>query len=123
LVDESKIDGEYDVTNVWYSTPAHPAVFPEALIKKLIRYYSFKQDMVLDPFAGSGTVGKAAISMNRRFFLIDRSPQYFDLMRREVVLLAEAAKLIVTITNPDTDTVPNHCGKAPLGPVSQFGFV
>jgi DNA modification methylase len=107
LVEESKIDGEYDVTNVWYSTPAHnsehPAVFPEALIKKLIRYYSFKQDLVLDPFAGSGTVGKAAISMNRRFFLIDRSPQYFDLMRREVVPLAEAVKMNVTVTNPDAE--------------------
>lgn len=101
LVEESKIEGEYDITNVWYSTPAHhsehPAVFPEALIRKLIRYYSFKQDMVLDPFAGSGTVGKAAIAMHRRLFLIDRSPEYFELMRREVLPLAGVAKMDVTI--------------------------
>ena len=87
LVEDSKILDEYDVTNIWRIKPAnnkyHPAVFPDELVRKVIRYYSFKNDMVLDPFAGSGTVGRVAIEMDRRFLLIDREPSYFELMKKD----------------------------------------
>jgi DNA modification methylase len=43
----------------------------------------------LDPFAGSGTVGRAAIATGRRFFLIDRETKYFEAMRDELVPLAK----------------------------------
>jgi len=86
LVEESKILGDYDVTNVWEIHPGHskihPAVFPLELAKKVIRYYSFKDDLVLDPFAGIGTVGEAAHELNRRFLLIDNEPKYFDYMKQ-----------------------------------------
>lgn len=85
LVEESRIKGEYDVTNVWYIPPSsskyHPATFPEVLVKKVIQYYSFKDDLVLDPFAGIGTVGIVAYKLGRRFLLIDNEPKYFKLMR------------------------------------------
>lgn len=85
LVEESKVNGEYDVTNIWKIKPginkSHPAVFPDELVRKVIRYYSFKGDMVLDPFAGSGTAGRVAYEMERRFLLIDKEPSYFDLMK------------------------------------------
>ncbi len=86
LVKESKIEGDYDVTNIWEIHPSfnkcHPAVFPDELVRRIIRYYSFKGDMVLDPFGGSGTVGRVAYQMDRRFLLIDREPQYFELMKQ-----------------------------------------
>jgi len=85
LIEDSKIAGDYDITNVWRIHPAHskihPAVFPEELASKVIRYYSFKDDLVLDPFAGIGTVGKAAFNLDRRFLLIDNDPVYFKYMR------------------------------------------
>ncbi|MBR1691250.1 MAG: site-specific DNA-methyltransferase [Lachnospiraceae bacterium] len=85
LVEESKILGDYDVTNIWKIKPGinknHPAVFPDELVRKVIRYYSFKDDMVLDPFGGSGTVGRIAYEMERRFMLIDREPTYYNLMK------------------------------------------
>jgi len=88
LVERSKIQAEYDVTNIWYIPPGHhkehPAVFPDELVRKLIRYYSFIDDLVLDPFAGSGTVGKVAIEMERRFLLIDNNAKYFQIMKRQV---------------------------------------
>lgn len=63
-VDDSKISDGYERTNVWKINPStnskHPAAFPKELAEKVIRYYSFKGDVVLDPFAGSGTVGRAA---------------------------------------------------------------
>ncbi len=86
LVKRSKIRGKYEVTNVWHIHPAfskhHPAVFPRELVRRIIRYYSFKDDLVLDPFAGSGTVGHVAYEMGRRFLLIDNDPKYFKLMKR-----------------------------------------
>jgi len=92
-VQKSKIDGKYDVTNIWRITPSHhkdhPAIFPNELVEKVIRYYSFAGDLVLDPFAGSGTVGRAALKMRRRFFLIDNELKYFHLMRQEIGLGAK----------------------------------
>lgn len=88
LVEESKIIGDYDVTNVWKIPPGtnkhHPAVFPDELVRKIIRYYSFKDDMVLDPFGGSGTVGRIAYEMDRRFMLIDKEPSYYEFMRTSI---------------------------------------
>ncbi|MFQ6102140.1 MAG: DNA-methyltransferase [Anaerolineae bacterium] len=80
LVRASKIGDGYEVTNVWRIKPAHdkkhPAVFPEELASKVISYYSFVGDVVLDPFAGTGTVGQAATKLGRRFVLIDINPEY-----------------------------------------------
>ena len=90
-VESSLILGDYDKTNVWELAPAHhpghPAVFPQELARRVIRYYSFAGDCVLDPFAGSGAVGRAAAAMNRRFALIEKRPDYFALMRRELAQL------------------------------------
>ena len=88
LVEASKIVGDYDVTNIWKIHPStnkhHPAVFPDELVRRIIRYYSFKGDMVLDPFGGSGTVGRVAYEMERRFLLIDREPSYYELMKKTI---------------------------------------
>ncbi len=87
-LERSRILGEYDKTNVWDVTPSnhtlHPAVFPDELVSRVLRYYSFEGDCVLDPFAGTGTVGRVAAAMGRRFALIEKQPAYFDIMRREL---------------------------------------
>ncbi|MBI5220230.1 MAG: site-specific DNA-methyltransferase [Candidatus Liptonbacteria bacterium] len=86
-VKESKIDGSYERTDVWRIKPAHskrhPAIFPVELAEKVIRYYSFKTDVVLDPFAGVGTVGEAAVGLGRRFVLVDNEKKYVDIIRRD----------------------------------------
>ena len=88
-VERSRIDDDYERTNIWRikpaSTPEHPAVFPLELAEKVIRYYSFVGDVVLDPFAGSGTVGKACVDHARRFVLSEMEPEYVDLMKRKAV--------------------------------------
>jgi DNA modification methylase len=89
LVDKARILGDYDITNIWHiqpnTTSKHPAPFPDDLVRRLIRYYSFIDDLVLDPFAGSGTVGKIALEMQRRFIVIDKEPEYYELMK-DVIL-------------------------------------
>jgi len=54
----------------------HPAVFPEALARDHILSWSNPGDLVLDPMAGSGTVGKMALELGRRCVLIDISEEY-----------------------------------------------
>ena len=87
-VEESKIDDGYDTTNLWKIHPAnhpkHPAVFPLELAEKVIKYYSFKKDVVLDPFAGTGTVGKAAIKLGRRFVLFEQDAEYLKIIQEEI---------------------------------------
>lgn len=80
IIQESKIADGYEKTNVWHISPArdkrHPAIFPRELAEKVIKYYSFKNDVVLDPFGGIGTTAKAAVSLQRRFVLIECSDEY-----------------------------------------------
>lgn len=88
LVEESKIVGDYDVTNVWYISPArdkrHPAIFPQELASKVIKYYSFKGDVVLDPFGGLGTTAKAAIELGRKFCMIELNEDYIENMIKDI---------------------------------------
>ena len=87
-VKKSKIDNNYEETNLWKITPAHnklhPAIFPDELAERVIRYYSFIGDVVLDPFAGIGTVGRAATKFKRRFVLVELNKKYIDIIKKEV---------------------------------------
>lgn len=82
LVQESKVDDDYEKTNIWYISPArdkrHRAIFPKELAQRVIKYYSFKNDVVLDPFGGIGTTGKAAVDLERRFVLIEKEEEYIE---------------------------------------------
>ncbi len=73
---ESIVPEGYERTNVWKIDPCfdkiHSAVFPVELCKRVIQYYSFKNDLVFDPFGGSGTVGKTAKALGRKFFLTEK---------------------------------------------------
>lgn len=95
-VKASLIEDGYERTNVWDITPArhkaHPAVFPEALAERVIRYYSFERDLVLDPFGGTGTTGRVASRLNRRFALIDNSLDCFNIMASDPEL-SDARKI------------------------------
>ncbi len=55
---------------------AHPTQKPEKLIAKLILASSNKNDLVLDPFSGSGTTGVVAKKLGRNFITIEQNPLY-----------------------------------------------
>ena len=55
---------------------AHPTQKPEKLIAKLILASSNENDLVLDPFAGSGTTGVVAKKLNRNYINIEQNPLY-----------------------------------------------
>ncbi len=85
IMQDSIVAEDYERTNVWKIDPCfdkvHSAVFPAELCKRVIQYYSFKNDVVFDPFAGSGTVGRVAKSLGRKFFLTEQNETYFEYMK------------------------------------------
>jgi DNA modification methylase len=87
IVERSKVPDGYEKTNVWKISPAHhsahPAVFPFVLAERIIRYYSIEGDTIFDPFAGSGTVGLAAVTHHRRFILFEQQSDYVKRMCRD----------------------------------------
>ena len=85
-IEASKVVDEYEKSNAWQINPAtdkgHPAVFPTELASRVIQFYSFKGDLIFDPFAGSGTVGRVAIDHERCFFLCEKEPEYVEYMKK-----------------------------------------
>lgn len=81
----SRVGDDYERTNIWKISPAyskdHPAIFPPELVERVIKYYSFEGDVVLDPFAGSGTLGRVASNLKRRFVLSEMDPDYIEVIR------------------------------------------
>jgi DNA modification methylase len=66
----------------------HPAPFPVELPRRLIQLYSFEEDVVLDPFVGSGTTCLAALQCGRHYVGYEKDASYARLAARRI---AEAA--------------------------------
>jgi DNA modification methylase len=71
----------------------HPAPFPEELPYRLIQLYSFKGDIVLDPFMGSGTTAVAALKSERKFVGYDINKEYIVLAEKRVEPLLKQVNL------------------------------
>jgi site-specific DNA-methyltransferase (adenine-specific) len=56
----------------------HSAAFPVALPTFFVKLFSRPDELVLDPFCGSGTTGEAAVSLGRRFLGIDTKAEFVD---------------------------------------------
>jgi site-specific DNA-methyltransferase (adenine-specific) len=67
----------------------HPAMFPEELPRRLMKLFSYKNDIVLDPFNGAGTTTLVAWKLHRRFIGIDVSQQYCDRAIQRLVAAGE----------------------------------
>jgi DNA modification methylase len=63
---------------------AHFATFPKALVEPCIKAGSKPGDLVLDPFAGAGTVGVVALRLGRSFLGIELSPSYCEMAERRI---------------------------------------
>lgn len=72
----------------------HPAPFPEELPHRLIQLYTFKNDVVLDPFVGSGTTCLAAIKDKRNYVGYDINPQYIKLSESRIASYINQFRLL-----------------------------
>jgi site-specific DNA-methyltransferase (adenine-specific) len=90
---ESSIDKEEfmeSTLSIWNINPArakkigHPAPFPLELPQKFINLYSYKGDLILDPFLGSGTTSVAAKQLNRNYVGYEINKEYVDIANKRL---------------------------------------
>jgi DNA modification methylase len=76
--------------NVWHIAPVppghleHPCPFPEEIPWRLIQMYSYPDEVVLDPFCGSGQTLKVARNLGRKFVGYDISPKYVEYAKSRI---------------------------------------
>lgn len=66
------------------AVPRHPTVKPIALMRELVRLVTPPEGIVLDPFAGTGTTGVAAVREGMRFIGIETEPAYADMAQARI---------------------------------------
>ena len=85
--------------SIWTFNPesarkvGHPAPFPEELPHRLIQLYSFKGDVILDPFMGAGTTAVSSIKDGRNYIGYDNDEQYIKLSRNRLLPYLEQIKI------------------------------
>lgn len=75
----------------------HPAPFPEELPKRCIKLFSYVEDLVLDPFVGSGTTLIAGYKLNRRVVGVELSKDYFELAKKRIMETIGSLKIQGTL--------------------------
>ena len=62
----------------------HDAMFPEELVRRLVLLYSIPDDVVFDPFMGSGTTAAVAYRNHRNYAGIERNKEYYELIQKNL---------------------------------------
>ena len=103
IKEKSLVDDGYERSNVWQINPEtavrqHPAPYPIELPNKVIQYYSYCNDVVLDMFMGSGTTAIACINTNRNYIGFELDKHYCDIANERIQkALAEKEAICITI--------------------------
>jgi len=71
----------------------HPAPFPEELPYRLIQLYSFKNDIILDPFMGSGTTAISALKSERKYLGFEINKEYVNIAESRIKAYKDQLKL------------------------------
>jgi len=62
----------------------HPAPFPKELVYRLLKFYTYKDDVVVDPFSGTGTVAEVCLNVGRKFIYIDNTKEYLEYAQENI---------------------------------------
>jgi modification methylase len=90
LSDMTQKEFEAWTMSAWHIQPetknlgCHPAIFPEEMVRRVIKLYSYRENLVLDPFCGSGTTCVVAASHGRRYIGIDNHKPYVEYAERRI---------------------------------------
>jgi DNA modification methylase len=66
----------------------HPTQKPEKIIELFIKYWSNEGDIILDPFAGTGTTLKVARDLKRSCIGIEINPEYFEIAKKRIEIIS-----------------------------------
>lgn len=93
----SKVEDDYERTNIWKINPetksSHPAPYPELLVEKLIKYYSFVGDLILDPFIGSGTTTISSYKLNRKSIGFEIHKEYIKIFENRIKSIKKSTNI------------------------------
>ncbi len=73
----------------------HPSPFPEELVYRLIKFYSYAENIVMDPFGGTGTVSVVCVKNERKHIYIDNCKEYCEMARRNIKNITNQSKLVM----------------------------
>ena len=90
----------------------HPAPFPVELPQRLIELYTYRDDLVLDPFMGSGTTGVAAVRTGRRFVGYDTETAYVEIAEQRIRAEQDLRMHAAVAPRARADGSPSHGGRA-----------
>ena len=85
--------GEYKTKKTYYVTPLntkekklynHPTIKPQMILENLIVNSSKENDVILDPFMGSGSTGVACVNTNRNFIGMELDEDYFKIAKERI---------------------------------------
>lgn len=99
--------------SVWHIAPVppgyidHPCPFPEEIPYRLMKLYSYEDDVVLDPFNGSGQTTKVAHHFGRRYVGIDLVKEYVELAKLRIAREPLHIRNEALIAN--WKKIPSHC--------------
>ncbi len=99
--------------SVWHIAPVppgyidHPCPFPEEIPYRLVKLYSYQDDVVLDPFNGSGQTTKVAHHFGRRYIGIDLVKEYVELAKLRIA--REPLHIRNEALIASWKKIPSHC--------------
>jgi DNA modification methylase len=98
----------WQIANVSHEN--HPAVFPPEIPHRLIKLFSMVDEVVLDPFCGTGTTGAVALNLQRHFVGADSSTSYVKIANRSLAsVLTEAQFSVSRIDARRLTNIPDGC--------------
>jgi len=107
-------------TDVWWQTivsptgsekTGYPTQKPVKILERIVRVHSDPGDLVVDPFAGSGTTGEAAARLGRDYLLVDQNPEAVRVMAER--LAWDAPEVEDAAVTTDESSSRNAPGPAP----------
>lgn len=87
----------------------HPAPFPEELPYRLIQLFSFKDDIILDPFIGSGTSAISALKSQRQFVGYEINEDYISIAEKRILQYYNQMKIPFKLTSSDDKFPDTKC--------------
>jgi DNA modification methylase len=88
VLEQSLVNEDYERSNVWKINPEthsdHLAPYPKELSDRIIKYYSYIGDLVLDPFMGSGTTAISCIDLKRKYLGVEIHEEYVNMAMERI---------------------------------------
>jgi len=96
------------ITGHWLISPKsskfHPCIYPEELVRRCIKLYSYRGDVILDPFIGSGTTAVACIQTARNFIGYEIDRKYYQIALERIKKILSNSSPPIRTSDRTSDT-------------------